>query len=190
MAKGTAKANLKNNAARILHFQEITIAINAIHFLMGVWATGSITPSVWDVVVLAFWLVQEWGMIYLLKLQGQAECDSNGDLVSCRDISDTEQLGIYSYAQDCLWVCWAVQLLVALVSSYFVVLYFAIPGFAIYKLWGIVFRPLLSRFFGGGGNDGEDGEGKEQGDYNKTRAQRRKDEIAMRKEKQKASRSK
>jgi hypothetical protein len=144
MAKNTAKANIKSNATRLLTFLSITIAVNVLH-LAALWWTSGLPPSFWQTLGLAFWAGQEFVALKFLQARGAAAYDAEGRLEECIDLSDPAQLGLASYAQDLLWVCWGLQVLSNVVSSYFGFLYLAVPIYGVSKAWSTIISPLLSQ---------------------------------------------
>lgn len=174
MAKDTAKKNIKSNQARLRNFLIITVVINALWLLQPFflaseedgWTIFSILSG------LSFWVGQEYFTYNQLFKAGQPVYDENGNLQECIDLSDPDQLGILSYAQDILWSCWALQLLTQFVSSKFWYLYLAIPIFAVYKIWTGFLQPMLNMARGaqqqGQGGDQQQGQG---GDFSQQQGQ-------------------
>jgi hypothetical protein len=150
MAHDVAKKNSKRNAVRIAKFRTITLVINALYILLTVLINQSFIPYISDVLWLFFWFSQEWLMITLLATRGAPATDDQGEIIDCSDLAIAESLGMFSYAQDTLWLCWGVQSLTLLVSRWFFAVYLVIPGFALYKAWGFIIYPLLSKVLGGG----------------------------------------
>lgn len=143
MAKNTAKINVRKNQARLRLFWLITAACNLVH-LAAIWWTSGLPPTLWQFFAITFWLGQQAGAMRVLASWGRATLDEMGNLDACADLSDPSQLGLASYAQDLLWVCWALQVLSSAVSSYFSIFYVAVPVFAVAKLWSSVIGPMLS----------------------------------------------
>lgn len=141
MAKDTAKKNLRSNEARMKLFWQITAGINAI-YLISIAFFGDLWWG--SILGWLFWVCQEYLALKLLAARGSPELSETGEILDCIDLSDHNQLGIYTYAQDLLWVCWVSHSLCA-VSSYFLVLYLPVPFVALKKAWEFVISPLLSR---------------------------------------------
>jgi hypothetical protein len=149
MAKDTAKKNIKSNQVRLRNFLIITVAVNLLWLLQPLVLASNDDPnSSWTIFSilsgLSFWAGQEYFTLRQLHNAGQPTYDENGNLQDCIDLSDPDQLGILSYAQDILWSCWALQLLTQFVSPKFWYLYLAIPVFAVYKLWTGFLQPMLN----------------------------------------------
>lgn len=145
MSKETAKKNIKSNQVRILVFLLITAILNIL-FTLHVLYIDSAAWTTWEMIKVQgiFWLGQELIALKLLWSAGQpVYSPETGALVECVDISDAAQLGLLSYAQDLLWVCWAVQFLSQFVSRTAGMLYLAVPGYGAYKLWEKVISPFL-----------------------------------------------
>jgi hypothetical protein len=182
MARETAKKNVKSNAARIQLFRRVTVALFAIQIVWA-WLYDSLIPTSFGSAFsliggLTFWVGQELVCISLLEKTGAPEYDSSGDLTNCTDLSDPNQLGVMSYAQDVLWVCWAVQVLVTTVSSYLVVLYLPVPALGAYKGFSYFISPLLAAR-----RAQQAGVGSEpsRSDDPRSRLQRRREELRARK---------
>lgn len=162
MAKDTAKKNVIANASRLKIFLIITIAVNAVWLISPLISFFGDKPSETNVAVedsasnnnewslfqiifyLSFWAGQEYFAYIQLYKAGQPSMDaSTGKISDCIDLSDPAQLGLLSYAQDLLWVCWGLQLLTQYVSSKFWLLYFLIPVFAVYKIFTGFIKPML-----------------------------------------------
>ncbi len=186
MARETAKKNLKSNAARIAFFRQVTGALLVLQ-LVSAWfhshpaddssRTASVSSVLGFLACLTFWFGQEWLCISLLEKSGAPERDANGELLDCTDLSDPQQLGVMSYAQDVLWVCWAVQFLVTVVSSYCVILYLPVPILAVVKAFTSFVSPMLAARRS---QQQEDSKG-ERGDDARSRLQRRREELRSRK---------
>lgn len=147
MAKETAKRNVKANAARIQKFRLMTIVLAAIQF-GGLYFRGD-AADFWSLVDLAFWTGQEWFMVRLLASAGSASYDQMGNIDSCIDLSDPKQLGFYGYAQDVLWLCWALQPSVFFISPSLRYLWAVVPIFAVWKAWTGLIKPMLAMRGGG-----------------------------------------
>jgi hypothetical protein len=175
MAKETAKKNARSNATRLQWFRTVTTVINAVYLLnLLVWTEGPMF-SVWSIFWMLFWATQEYVALVVLTTHGTAELDASGDVVDCIDLSDPQQLGIYSYAQDLMWVCWAVQLLTC-VSNWFLVLYLPVPITAVVKA-----LPLLQGMFSRSRGPQQTGGMEQPEDDLRSRLQRRRDQIRQRK---------
>ncbi|KAG5488111.1 hypothetical protein LSCM1_08176 [Leishmania martiniquensis] len=180
MAKGTAKKNLKKNLVRMRVFWIITTAVNALYVLAILYRNGSL-PSFRDLAAISFWAGQEYVAYSALNKLAQPTLSPDGDLLDCIDASNPQELGYYTFVQDVLWVCWAVQLLCILHPA-FIVFYLPVPATLISKFWGSVLAPLLSTFFGGSG--GGDDIGADDGGSSgapRNRQERRKEELKQRK---------
>lgn len=167
MAKDTAKKNIKSNTTRLRTFLIITVAVNLIWSVYAIFFYTSTSsgqdanddennsnPSENSSVVglsffqflfqLSFWLSQELVAYRLIYNAGQPTYDSAGNLQSCIDLADPEQLDWLSYMQDLMWTCWALQLLTIFVSAKFWYLYWLVPIFAAYKIFVTVIKPLMA----------------------------------------------
>lgn len=183
MAKDTAKKNLKSNARRINVFTIITLAVNAIYAGAILYRNGGL-PGISDLVAIAFWGAQQLFALNALKKLAEPTLGPSGELLDCIDISDPQQLGIYTFAQDALWVCWVVQAL-CVVHSAFIVFYLPVPATLLYKIWNSVLKPLLAASGGGGGSSDGQGAGGTSGGANLTRQERRRQEQQNRKNRSK-----
>lgn len=152
MANNNAKKYAKSNAQRLLLFRQVTLVCVGLHLLCVFlnylfyfdWETRSFVGSLfWDLSALSFWGVQEYLALSALAAQGAPTLDEEGNISECIDLQDPAQLGIYSYAQDLLWVCWAVQVLTRL-SSWFILFYIPVPLMALSKGWSMVVAPMLN----------------------------------------------
>ena len=139
MAKGTAKANVKTNAKRLLVFRLLTLGLGALH-ATAIYMRDSM--DFWPLMGISFWTGQQLLMISLLAKAGAATYDAEGNIIDCIDLADPKQLGFYGYAQDILWVCWLLQPL-SLVWELVAYLWAVIPVFAAYKLWTGLLRPAM-----------------------------------------------
>lgn len=175
MAKETAKRNARTNATRLRWFRIITVAVNAVYLLSLVLSSEASVLSIWSVCWILFWATQEYAALLALTAHGAPQSDASGDIVDCNDLSDPQQLGLYSYAQDLLWVCWAVQLL-TVVSGWFLFLYIPVPAMAFSKVF-----PFLKAIFPGGRSAQSQTAMPEQEDDLRTRLQRRRDQVRQRK---------
>lgn len=179
MAKDTAKKNLRSNKSRLALFRGITVVINIVYLLSLVVSVGLEGISVGSLFAVVFWAVQEYAALALLAARGSGEYNESGELQDCVDIADPQQLGIYSYAQDLLWVCWAVHLLTSW-SSWCFFLYLPVPVVALYKSWSYVLGPLLSRFLQSSSSQQQQGD-LQPADDPRSRLQRRREELRARK---------
>jgi hypothetical protein len=156
MAKDTAKKNAIANATRLKIFLAITIVINVIWLiapLSSYFGGGSAddtnnSNNEWTLFQIlwtfSLWAGQEYLAYTQLYKAGQPTLDSeSGKIIDCIDLSDPQQLGILSYAQDLLWVCWALQLLTQYASPKFWLLFYLIPVFAAYKIFTGFIQPML-----------------------------------------------
>nr|CCD16198.1 unnamed protein product [Trypanosoma congolense IL3000] len=175
MAKDTAKKNVRSNAVRMQVFSLITLAINALCLFLAAWREGSILCFS-SIAGLFFWAGQEYASLALLKHFAKPVYGPKGELLDCSDVSDPKELGIYSLAQDVLWVCWVVQLLCFLFHWGFVVLYLPVPVVGLCKLWCFV-SPLFMGPKSTPGLENEFGPGP------MSRSERRKVEVLRRKRK-------
>lgn len=175
MAKETAKKNARTNATRLQWFRTVTTAINGVYLLnLVLWSDGPMF-SIWSIFWILFWGAQEYIALLVLTSHGAAQLDASGDVVDCIDLSDPQQLGIYSYAQDLMWVCWAVQLLTC-ISNWFFVLYLPVPLMALSKA-----LPLIQGMFARSRGP-QHPQGMEQPEEDlRSRLQRRRDQIRQRK---------
>eukprot|EP00758_Cryptobia_borreli_P009011 Tbor_TRINITY_DN5439_c1_g1::TRINITY_DN5439_c1_g1_i1::g.24357::m.24357 len=98
----------------------------------------------WFLFKLVFWAGHYVPTILLLKQLGRPDRSASGEIISCIDLSIPEQLGMYSYAQDIMWMCWVAHFMSSVVHSIFIILYLPIPGFALYKVFGSVIMPLYN----------------------------------------------
>jgi hypothetical protein len=151
MAHEVAKRNARKNAARLQKFRAITIILNILYCMAFIYWNESFVPYFSDLLAVAFWFAQQWGAIVLLAAKGKPSMDEQGEIVDCSDLANADELGLFSYAQDTLWVCWISEFGTGFLTSWFWILYLCVPAFAFYKAWGMILSPLLSRMFGGGG---------------------------------------
>ncbi|ORC91213.1 uncharacterized protein TM35_000062180 [Trypanosoma theileri] len=178
MAKDTAKKNMRSNESRMYVFTLLTLAVNILSIIFTMYFRGGL-PSFGDLVGLGFWAGQEYVALSLLKRFAKPVYSSTGDLLECPDVSNPQELGVYSFAQDVLWVCWVVQLLCYLFHWAFVVFYLPVPATAIYKVWQFVGPLLMQRFNPGASSNGDAGAD----GMPMSRAERRRQELLQRKKK-------
>mmetsp|Transcript_49714 Transcript_49714/g.57258 ORF Transcript_49714/g.57258 Transcript_49714/m.57258 type:complete len:184 (-) Transcript_49714:42-593(-) len=180
MAKDTAKKHWKSNEERLKFFQFTSLAILAVDVLVAVLFSNSGVTWGWTF-MLAFWAGQYYITLRLLYFCGQPTFhETSGELIDCIDLKDPEQLGVYSYAQDLLWVCWVVETL-SLYSWWGLVLYAPVPMVVTYKAWSMLLSPMISRFFSSGRpSAGQDDKSAAEADP-RTRLQRRREELRARK---------
>ncbi|CCW64201.1 unnamed protein product [Phytomonas sp. EM1] len=145
MAKETAKKNWRRNEVRMKVFTLITVAVNLLYTGLIIYRRGGL-PSISDLVAIVFWAGQEYAALSLIKGFAKPSFDSNGVLLSCPDVSDPKELGYYSFIQDLLWVCWAVQTFCNIHTAFFV-FYLPVPATIIYKGWTVA-RPFLKNMLG------------------------------------------
>ncbi|KAH9577713.1 SRP-independent targeting protein 2/TMEM208 [Trypanosoma melophagium] len=177
MAKDTAKKNMRKNETRMRVFTLFTLSVNVISIIFLMYSRGGL-PSLGDLLGLVFWAGQEYVALSLLKRVATPLYSPTGDLLECADVSNPAELGVYSFAQDVLWVCWVVQLLCYLFHWAFVVFYLPVPATAMYKAWQLVGPLIMQRFYpADAGNAKTDG-------MPRTRAERRRQELLQRKKKQ------
>ena len=185
MARENAKKHVKSNASRLTLFRQISYALLALQVFV-LWLSdrdGDLTTLsglASFAVSVGFWFGQEMLSIKLLEKCSSPEYDASGDILDCVDLSDPQQLGVFSYAQDLLWVCWGVQFLSSVVSRYFLVLYLPVPAIAVYKGFTTFISPMLARR-GGAGGAGEESADKTGHDDARSRLQRRREELRQRK---------
>ena len=169
MAKDNQKKNARANHRRLSIFLAVSLLVTALQLFMRWWwpssqpakrvpsfmqeeaaaaaaassePTGGVFAAMWEYSGVAFWLSQDILYLLLLRLRGAATMDpKEGVMVSSVDLSDPEQLGYYSYAQDALWVCWAAQGLASVISPWLGVVWFVIPVFLIAKVYTGVIAP-------------------------------------------------
>ncbi|ESL07308.1 hypothetical protein TRSC58_05005 [Trypanosoma rangeli SC58] len=175
MAKDTAKKNMRRNEARMRTFTICTWAVNVFSLAFIMYYRSSL-PSFWDVIGLGFWAGQEFVALALLKQFAKPSYSSTGELLECPDASNPSELGVYSFAQDFLWVCWVVGLLCCLFHWAFFLLYLPVPAMAMYKGWCLI-SPLLRR------RQASSEENAEGGAMPRNRAERRREELLQRKRK-------
>eukprot|EP00672_Neobodo_designis_P012861 CAMPEP_0174856104 /NCGR_PEP_ID=MMETSP1114-20130205/35086_1 /TAXON_ID=312471 /ORGANISM="Neobodo designis, Strain CCAP 1951/1" /LENGTH=205 /DNA_ID=CAMNT_0016090881 /DNA_START=41 /DNA_END=655 /DNA_ORIENTATION=+ len=144
MAKNTAKANARSNAQRLQQFWLITLACNLVH-IATIWLWAGFPPSLWQLCGVGFWASQQVTAMKMLSSRGAPSYDAEGRIDDCADLSDPNQLGFATYAQDILWLCWALQVLSNAVSGYFSVLYVIVPVYAIYNAWTKLIGPMLAQ---------------------------------------------
>jgi hypothetical protein len=145
MAKDTAKKALKATTERLALYNYITVGINVLYVLVALWQNSFGMPSFTTIFAATFWYGQEFIMMYLLKWRATPSFGPGGEVVDCPDITQVEQLGVFSYAQDCLWISWICHV-GTMVTWWFWLLYVVVPLFAVYKLWDIVLWPALKSF--------------------------------------------
>ncbi|EKG05478.1 hypothetical protein TCSYLVIO_003449 [Trypanosoma cruzi] len=173
MAKDTAKKNMRRNEERMRRFTICTLAVNVLSLVFIIYHRGSL-PWFRDVVGVGFWAAQEFVALFLLKAFAKPTCSSTGELLECPDASNPSELGMYSYAQDLLWVCWVVELLCYLFHWAFFLLYLPIPAMALYQFWAFI-GPLLLR------RQPSADESSEGAAIPRNRAERRRQELLQRK---------
>eukprot|EP01059_Diplonema_ambulator_P034821 TRINITY_DN799_c1_g1_i1.p1 TRINITY_DN799_c1_g1~~TRINITY_DN799_c1_g1_i1.p1 ORF type:complete len:202 (+),score=39.74 TRINITY_DN799_c1_g1_i1:145-750(+) len=142
MAKGNAKTNDFKNRKLISNFQKITMGINAAVIVYHLAVKGDFF-SVWTILYIAFFAVQEFYAMKHLEKHGKPQLGSEGQIVSCVNLSDPKELGLYTYVQDLLWVCWTVQILL-LITSYAWLIYGVVPVYVLYKTWDTI-APFIKK---------------------------------------------
>jgi hypothetical protein len=142
MAKNTAKSNIKTNAVRLRNFWIITVVCNIVHLAVLYFTSGF---GIWPLLGVAFWASQQIGAMKILSSRGAPTYEADGSLVDCVNLADADQLGFASYAQDLLWVCWALQVLANVVSGYFSMIYVVVPVYGFAKAWSGIISPLLQQ---------------------------------------------
>eukprot|EP01064_Diplonema_japonicum_P012881 TRINITY_DN2022_c2_g1_i1.p1 TRINITY_DN2022_c2_g1~~TRINITY_DN2022_c2_g1_i1.p1 ORF type:complete len:202 (+),score=41.10 TRINITY_DN2022_c2_g1_i1:62-667(+) len=142
MAKGNAKANDAKNKKLIALFQKISLGINAFVVAYHLGYKGDFF-SVSTILYVAFFAVQEYFALQHLEKHGKPQLGSEGQIVSCVNLADPKDLGLYTYVQDLLWVCWTVQVLL-LITSYAWFVYVLVPLYGVYKAWDTV-GPMLKK---------------------------------------------
>lgn len=178
MAKDTAKKNWKRNETRMQVFLYITILVNAVYAVLVLWRRGGYI-RLKDILAFGFWLGQEYYCWRALKLFSAPTFNAEGTLASCPDASNPRELGVYTFAQDALWVCWVVQSLCCLHPAFFV-FYLPLPATLIYKGYALA-RPLLPSWLAGGSGGVPDGGEAAAGNTTQTREERRREAIQRRK---------
>lgn len=178
MAKENAKRNLKKNQQRMRTFKLITVLINILYLLL-VFVYHRQRIFYWrSILGLAFWLSQEVFCLHALESFGKPTYGADGvTLRSCTDLSNPAELRLYSFAQDILWVCWAVQLLCGF-HGFFFVFYIPVPGIILYKVYSFA-KPFLGALLGRNGGGPMDAT--ENVDQSKSREARRKEALDRRK---------
>eukprot|EP00759_Apiculatamorpha_spiralis_P011147 PhF_6_TR18592/c0_g1_i1/m.27156 len=173
MGRENVKKAYQSSVQRLGLYRNITYGLNAIWLLCTLTLYseedgGGYGIGTWS--GLSFWFGQEYLMITLLTYLFSPAFDSFGTIVDCNDVTDPKVLGHYSYAQDCLWVCWIVQF-GTLLSRYFWFLYLVIPLFVVYQIvtrvGPMILQYLMAGQEGGSGGGGQGNQGP------KTLAQRR-----------------
>ncbi|KEG11695.1 hypothetical protein DQ04_02361070 [Trypanosoma grayi] len=175
MAKDTLKKNVRRNETRMRIFTIAVFVINAVSIIAIMYYRGSV-PHLVDIAGVTFWAGQEYMALALLKRFAKPTYSSTGELLDCPDASNPAELGVYSFAQDVLWVCCAVQLLCSLFHWAFVIFYLPVPAMAMYKLWHLL-APLLLLRRGASAV----GEGDEDSALPRDRMERRRMELMQRK---------
>ena len=136
MAKGTAKVNDAKNKQQIALFRKISVAINASVIAFHFCVTGDLI-SVKTILCVIFFAAQEYYTILALENHGKPSFGDEGQIMSCANLKDTKDLGLYTYVQDLLWVCWATQVIL-LFSSFGWLIYAAVPSYGLYMAWDTV----------------------------------------------------
>lgn len=178
MAKDTAKKNWKKNEVRMRAFTLITIVVNIFYCVMTLFYHRRGSVYMRDLFSVGFWLGQEYLCLSALKSFAKPVFAADGSLQSCPDASNPQELGLYSFAQDALWVCWVVQALCSFHFAFFV-FYLPVPATVIYKL-GTLAKPFLPSWltsWGGAAAEAETAESTEPA----TREERRREAINRRK---------
>eukprot|EP00796_Vickermania_ingenoplastis_P010747 gene10747-7475_t len=176
MAKDTAKKNWRRNEVRMKTFTIITAAVNIIYCAVVLHYRGGYIRMV-DVLSVLFWAGQEYYCLRALQRFAAPTFAPDGSLQRCPDVSDPAELGIYTFAQDMLWVCWLVQTLCNLHHA-FIVFYLPVPATIIYKGYTLA-RPFLPGWLGGAVQQQEGRE--EDQAAPQTREERRREAIKRRK---------
>ena len=168
MAHDTAKKNYRSNITRLRNFIYITITINtayAIYSIYMLYVAPIAYGLIYVLIELLFWVITELIAIYIIFLHSKPILKGNTgtyclshlilstneselikNIVSCTDISNPSQLGaITSTAQDCLWISWAIQLCIMIISRkaiYFYVIIILLILYTAIKLLGSIFKLL------------------------------------------------
>ena len=136
MARGNAKQNHHKNREQIAMFRKISLGINSAVLAYHFAVSGNLF-TLKTIFVTAFFAAQEYYTILALENHGKPALGDEGQVVSCLNLQDVKDLGMFTYVQDILWVCWATQL-VLLFSSIGWIMYAAVPAYALYKTWDTV----------------------------------------------------
>lgn len=135
MAKENAKKTAKSNEARLKTFKLITALANILYLCL-VFGYHRRGQFYWrDLLGLTFWVGQEVFCLRTLENLGKPTFAEDGlTLQSCVNLSNPAELGLLSFVQDMLWVCWVVQVLCGF-HVVFCVFYLPMPGIILYKLY-------------------------------------------------------
>ena len=163
MGRDNVKKSYRNSVSRLALYRNISVLINvawllATMFLYSEEDGGGYGVGTWC--GLTFWFGQEYAMVALLNFHFSPTKDASGNILDCNDVTDAATLGYFSYAQDCLFVCWFVQVL-SLVSRYFYLIYLIVPMYATFKIISFGGPHLMKWLLasdkpeGGGGGGGQ-----------------------------------
>ena len=116
-------------------FKQITIGLNVA--LAAYYLYNGQLLNFRTIVMFAFFAVQEYFALVLLERHGKVAYDNFGNIVECLNLSDPKDLGMHSYFQDLLWICWAVEAILAF-TWYGWILYLIVPTYGAYKGYSAV----------------------------------------------------
>mmetsp|Transcript_4385 Transcript_4385/g.6573 ORF Transcript_4385/g.6573 Transcript_4385/m.6573 type:complete len:171 (-) Transcript_4385:6-518(-) len=107
MARGGLKKALKASKTRLFLYLAITIILK----IACLGYQFSKTPSVAELnfVPSAVWLFSQLLCLAILWQVSKARYDKDGLLAHCVDITDSAELGVYSYVIDCIVLLWIVE---------------------------------------------------------------------------------
>ena len=135
MGRENAKRAYRNSRRRIRLYLIITAVINIFWLLVSgtlrVNLSGLRNISVWFPLFL--WLLQQLTMIWFLYKAVSPSFDEYNNLLDSQDITNAQVLGLYSYAQDFLWLCWVIQA-GSLYSSRFYIIYGFMAIYVVYRV--------------------------------------------------------
>ena len=139
MARQAEKQLATANAVKIQNMRKAAVAVNVLFVVVRlVWYYRTTTKKTWFMYVttnIAATLVQ----LQLEKI-GMPRFTGDGTLVSAGE--DLAQQGLTEYLFDIIYMTWIVYTLVAVVTDYAWLLYFAIPVYAGVKAWPLIRGPL------------------------------------------------
>ncbi|KAL7006520.1 hypothetical protein EMMF5_003941 [Cystobasidiomycetes sp. EMM_F5] len=138
MANKSDKRIAAENAAILRLLKAGTVGIHVLQWIVFVLFKSQRTNG--HLLGYALTSVPSVTMFVVLLGMGQSTTSANGTLEKAGD--DLSQPGLTQYMLDIVYLTWAAQL-TALIWSRAWWIYALIPGYAVYKIWGIA-KPLLA----------------------------------------------
>lgn len=138
MANAAAKRLAAANAKALNTFHQISISIFISAFALFLWRDRPLTKAV--ILSIPAWIVE-----YILEKSCRPTYSGRTLVAPGQDF---RQSGLTEYMQDVVYWTWICIVFAVLIGNKAWYLYWAIPGFVVYKLWGLL--KAGKQLFGGG----------------------------------------